>query len=53
MNKEIKALKALVESWERDYEESLQTEGVSRIAYIEGYIDGLKRAIEELESTEE
>lgn len=53
MGKKLKALKDLVESWERHYEVSLEHELIDRVAYIEGYIDGLRRAIEELESEEE
>ena len=53
MSKEIQALKELVEKMERTYEQALQTEGELQIAYREGIMIGLYRAIKELESLEE
>lgn len=49
MSKGIDKLEKLVTGLEKDYEKALQSEEATQIAYREGYIDGVKRAVQELE----
>lgn len=49
LDKHIEKLKEILKALEKEYEIALQREGEAQIAYRDGYIDGLERAIEELE----
>lgn len=53
MDDKIKELERILEIWRSNYEDALQWEDESGIAYMEGYIDGLTRAIKILEGKEE
>ena len=50
MNKDIENLEHLVIRLERDYENALQSEEATQVAYKEGVIEGVKLAIEEIKA---
>ena len=50
--KDIEKLEQLVVRLERDYENALQSEEATQVAYKEGVIEGVKLAIEELKQEE-
>lgn len=53
MSKQIQELKEYLKAVEREYQEALQTEGETSIAFRDGVIYGIKSSIKKLELMEE
>lgn len=53
MNREIELLEYHLHMWDKYYEESIQTEGLERVAYISGVVEGFKLAIKLLQEEDD
>ena len=52
MKRAIAVLTYLIERLQQEYEVALQVANITEIAYLEGVIDGVERAIKELSDIE-